>query len=359
MSRLLQRGRLEVETDILLGVDEVMLAAGMAVAPVEQSVVASPLSTPVPASAARPAPVARGFDAALFAGTPNAAGASADTAWRGAAEPARTPRAELRTEPRTQQDAQQRADVRPVRTAADMDRTPVGAASPMLAPTPLVDRIAAPMGASKSARLAALDALHAQACAHCTTATAHTRLVFGEGNPDAAIVFVGEAPGETEDRLGRPFVGRAGEKLDEMIAAMGLRRQEVYIANVLKSRPPDNRTPLAHEVDACGPYLLAQLAVIRPQVIVTLGGPASKLLLASELGITRLRGMLARVSLGLAEGQPFEVPVMPTFHPAYLLRNYTMETRQQVWEDLKKVMGVLGRPIPTRATTGPEPSHQS
>jgi DNA polymerase len=144
-----------------------------------------------------------------------------------------------------------------------------------------------------------------------------------------------------------------------MIAAMGLRRQDVYIANVLKSRPPDNRTPLAHEIDACGPYLLAQLAVIRPQVIVTLGGPASKLLLASELGITRLRGVLARVSLGAAEGQPFEVPVMPTFHPAYLLRNYTMETRQQVWEDLKKVMGVLGRPLPARPTSGADPSQQA
>ena len=349
MSRLLQRGRLEVETDVLLGVDEVMLAAGVAVEPVERSEVANPVSTPVQASVARPAPAARGFDAALFAGAPSASVASADRAPRGAAEPARAPRAEPRTEPR--------ADVRPAATAAAMDRAPAVAASPALAP--LVDRIAPPAGDSKAARLAALDALHARACAHCTTATAHTRLVFGEGNPDAALVFVGEAPGETEDRLGRPFVGRAGEKLDEMIAAMGLRRQDVYIANVLKSRPPDNRTPLAHEIDACGPYLLAQLAVIRPQVIVTLGGPASKLLLASELGITRLRGVLARVSLGAAEGQPFEIPVMPTFHPAYLLRNYTMETRQQVWEDLKKVMGVLGRPLPARPTSGADPSQQA
>lgn len=353
MSRLLQRGRLEVETDVLLGVDEVMLAAGVAVEPAERSVVANPVSTPVQASVARPAPAARGFDAALFAGAPSASGASADRAPRGAAEPARAPRAEPRTEQRTEQ----RADVRPAATAAAVDRAPAVAASPAL--TPLVDRIAPPAGDSKAARLAALDALHAKACAHCTTATAHTRLVFGEGNPDAALVFVGEAPGETEDRLGRPFVGRAGEKLDEMIAAMGLRRQDVYIANVLKSRPPDNRTPLAHEIDACGPYLLAQLAVIRPQVIVTLGGPASKLLLASELGITRLRGVLARVSLGAAEGQPFEVPVMPTFHPAYLLRNYTMETRQQVWEDLKKVMGVLGRPLPARPTSGADPSQQA
>jgi DNA polymerase len=214
---------------------------------------------------------------------------------------------------------------------------------------PLVDRVSPPSGASKSERLAALDRLHAAECPHCTTATGYERIVFGEGNPDAEIVFVGEAPGETEDKLGRPFVGRAGEKLDEMIAAMGLSRGDVYIANVLKARPPGNRTPLAHEVERCGPYLLAQLAVVRPKAIVTLGGPATKLLLATELGITRLRGAWANVRLGSAEGTPFDVPVMPTFHPAYLLRNYTPETRRQVWEDLKKVLELLGRPAPQRA----------
>jgi DNA polymerase len=130
---------------------------------------------------------------------------------------------------------------------------------------------------------------------------------------------------------------------------MGFRREEVYIANVLKSRPPDNRTPLAHEVERCGPYLLAQLAVIRPKVIVTLGGPATKLLLATELGITRLRGVSRTVELGGATGAPFEVPVMPTYHPAYLLRNYTRETRLEVWDDLKKVLAILGRTPPARA----------
>jgi len=174
-------------------------------------------------------------------------------------------------------------------------------------------------------------------------------VVFGSGRSDSPLVIVGEAPGENEDRLGRPFVGRAGEKLDEMIAAMGFRREEVYIASVLKSRPPDNRTPLAHEVERCGPYLLAQLAVIRPKVIVTLGGPATKLLLATELGITLLRGAARTVELGRAAGDPFEVPVMPTYHPAYLLRNYTRETRLEVWDDLKKVLAILGRTPPTRA----------
>src|SRR5204863_9057577 len=104
-------------------------------------------------------------------------------------------------------------------------------------------------------------------------------------------MFVGEAPGETEDRLGRPFVGPAGQKLDEMIRAMGLTREDVYIANVLKSRPPANRTPLQPEVDRCGPYLVDQIRIIRPRVLVRLGGPATKLLLATELGITRLRGI--------------------------------------------------------------------
>ena len=190
--------------------------------------------------------------------------------------------------------------------------------------------------------------MHAAGCPHCTTASSHTNLVFGEGSPEAELVFVGEAPGETEDRTGRPFVGAAGDKLNEMIAAMGLRREDVYIANVLKSRPPNNRTPLASEVERCGPYLLAQLAIIRPRAIVTLGGPATKLLLASELGISRLRGIPAVVRLGSADGAPFEVPVMPTFHPAYLLRNYTVETRAQMWSDLKQALAMIGREPPRR-----------
>lgn len=150
-------------------------------------------------------------------------------------------------------------------------------------------------------------------------------------------MFIGEAPGETEDRLGRPFVGRAGEKLEEIIRAMTLRRDQVYIANVLKSRPPDNRAPLQHEVDACGPYLRRQIAIIRPKAIVTLGGPATKLVLGVDQGITRLRGIWARY-----QHEDVDVPVMPTFHPAYLLRNYTPQTRREVWEDMRKVMELLG-----------------
>lgn len=228
---------------------------------------------------------------------------------------------------------------------------------------------------STEAKQAALDRLrerHDRECPHCTTATSHTRTVFGEGDCNAELMFVGEAPGETEDQLGRPFVGKAGQKLDEMIAAMGMARSQVYIANVLKSRPPENRTPLQHEVEGCGPYLVEQIRIIRPRVIVTLGGPATKLLLATELGITRLRGIWSAFevvdppaterdgsdiasSMGGFCPTPRSIPVMPTFHPAYVLRNYTPETRRMVWSDLQAALGklrALRDAAPSASTTG-------
>ncbi len=225
-------------------------------------------------------------------------------------------------------------------SAVCLPASELGLAAPS-APAPQIEILAAaPSGdpEGKPARLAALRARHDRECAHCTTATAHTQTVFGEGSPDAAVMFVGEAPGEQEDRTGRPFVGRAGQKLEDMIKAMGFSREEVYIANVLKSRPPDNRTPLRHEVEACGPYLVEQVRIIRPRAIVTLGGPATKLLLETEEGITKLRGIWATYRAG-----DLEIPVMPTFHPAYLLRNYTPEVRKQVWSDLTHVLEKLGR----------------
>jgi len=194
---------------------------------------------------------------------------------------------------------------------------------------------------SRAHKQAALDRLreaHDAACPHCTTATGHTRTVFGEGNPDADLMFIGEAPGADEDRTGRPFVGRAGQKLDEIIRAMKLEREDVYIANVLKARPPDNRTPLPDEVAGCSPYLVEQIRIIQPKVIVTLGGPATKLVLGSDAGITRLRGTWGECQLGSLNS----IPVMPTFHPAYLLRNYTQDTRAKVWSDMKEVMSRLG-----------------
>jgi DNA polymerase len=163
-------------------------------------------------------------------------------------------------------------------------------------------------------------------CTRCKLHTGRTHIVFGVGNPRARLMFVGEGPGEHEDLQGEPFVGRAGQKLDEMIAAIGLSRPEVYIANVVKCRPPGNREPEPDEIEACSPFLEQQIAAIRPKVIVTLGGPATKLLLRTREGITRVRG----------HWQNYRgIDVMPTFHPAYLLRNYTRETRMQVWEDLK------------------------
>jgi uracil-DNA glycosylase family 4 len=174
---------------------------------------------------------------------------------------------------------------------------------------------------------------HDRECPHCTTATAHRRSVFGEGDPFAEVLFVGEAPGETEDLEGRPFVGKAGQKLKEMIVAMGLAQEQVYIANVLKSRPPDNRTPQRHEIEQCGPYLKEQIEIIRPRLLVALGSPAAKLLLDTDEGITRLRGVWGAYRDGAVE-----IPVMPTYHPAYLLRNYTAEVRREVWSDLQSVV---------------------
>jgi DNA polymerase len=148
--------------------------------------------------------------------------------------------------------------------------------------------------------------------------------------------------GEVEDQLGRPFVGPAGQKLDEMIRAMGFRREDVYIANVLKSRPPDNRTPLPDEVERCGPFLIEQLLAVRPRVIVTLGGPATKLVVGTDAGITRLRGTWQEWAPPTGSDCA-PIPVMPTYHPSYVLRNYTAKVRGEVWSDLKRVLERLGR----------------
>jgi len=164
-------------------------------------------------------------------------------------------------------------------------------------------------------------------CTRCRLAEARSRIVFGDGAPDADLLFVGEGPGEQEDRQGLPFVGRAGELLTQMIEK-GLRvpRAAVYICNIVKCRPPNNRTPLADEVTACRPFLDGQIDAVRPRVIVALGKPATSLLLGRDVSITRVRGIW----------QDYRgYPVMPTFHPAFLLRQYTAENRRLVWEDLK------------------------
>jgi uracil-DNA glycosylase family 4 len=193
----------------------------------------------------------------------------------------------------------------------------------------------------RAARLDEIAARHAASCPHCTRATGWTNLVFGEGAPDADVMFIGEAPGEVEDRLGRPFVGPAGEKLDEMIKAMGLARDAVYVANVLKARPPGNRPPQPDEVARCAPFLVEQILAVQPRAIVALGGSAVRALLGVETGITRLRGQwLEWTPPAGAECPP--IPVMPTYHPSYVLRTYTTEVRRQVWSDLRAVMARVG-----------------
>ena len=191
----------------------------------------------------------------------------------------------------------------------------------------------------QASRLSNLQDHHARSCSYCLRNVADHPMVFGEGNSNASLMFIGEAPGTEEERQGRPFAGRAGVKLDEMIKAMGLQREDVYITNALKSRPLENRPSEAGDFEHCGAYLAAQVRIIKPEVIVVLGGPASKLILGSPLGITSLRGKWAAYE---------NVDLMPTFHPAYLLRNPTLEVRGQVWKDLQEVMKRLGLPLPAR-----------
>lgn len=171
-------------------------------------------------------------------------------------------------------------------------------------------------------------------CKACALWNQRNNIVFGEGDPDANLMFVGEAPGFEEDRAGLPFVGRAGGLLNRMIAAMGLSREEVFIANVLKCRPPDNRTPMPQEIQACRGFLEEQIRIIAPRIIVALGAPAARTLLCSEESIGALRGK------AYPYGKDPEIQIVPTYHPAYLLRNAA--EKPKVWKDLQIAMRLLG-----------------
>ena len=168
----------------------------------------------------------------------------------------------------------------------------------------------------------------------CTRCKLHglgrTQIVFGVGNPDAELMFVGEAPGADEDIQGEPFVGRAGQLLTKIIEAIGRRREDVYIANVLKCRPPGNRNPEPDEVERCEPFLMRQIDLVKPTVIVALGKFAAQCLLKTNEPITRLRGREYRFR---------DAILMPTYHPAYLLR--TPSAKREVWEDMKRVREIL------------------
>ena len=180
-------------------------------------------------------------------------------------------------------------------------------------------------------------------CKKCDLAATRTNPVPGEGNPDARIVFVGEAPGADEDAQGRPFVGRAGQLLDKIINAMGLKRSDVYICNILKSRPPGNRDPKPDEINACLPYLQSQLEIIEPEIIIALGAHAARTLLDTNKPIGQLRGQFHDYYTGL-DHPP--IKLMATYHPAYLLISYSPENRRKVWDDMKKVLNELDLPIP-------------
>jgi DNA polymerase len=190
-----------------------------------------------------------------------------------------------------------------------------------------------------------LDVNSVKGCVKCGLSKTRTQTVFGEGDPDAPILFIGEGPGKDEDASGRPFVGRAGQKLNDMIGAMGMKREDVFICNIVKCRAyltdiGKDRPPSEDETTACTPYLVRQVEIVRPKVIVTLGLPSTRYLLKSKDSMTRMRG-----NWFAWRG----IKVMPTWHPAYVLRNYTEQTRREVWDDLKKVLTELGRPIPQRS----------
>jgi DNA polymerase len=265
-------------------------------------------------------------------------------------EPAREPRTELaglaaalRAYLEWQQDAGTIGFPRRSAVAAATAPAPAPAPATAPAPAPAPATAPAPAPATASASAPARDlsrlpvlAQEVAGCTKCALSTTRTQTVFARGNPAAKLCFVGEAPGADEDAQGFPFVGRAGQLLDRMIAAMGLSPEsDVYVCNILKCRPPGNRRPEPEEMAACFPYLHEQLDLVRPRVIVALGNTAVAALLETKLGITKVRGQWK-----LYRG----ILVMPTYHPSYLLRPspQQIEAKRQAWEDLQLVMKELG-----------------
>ncbi|OIO38171.1 MAG: hypothetical protein AUJ72_02950 [Candidatus Omnitrophica bacterium CG1_02_46_14] len=202
-----------------------------------------------------------------------------------------------------------------------------------------------PADGGKSKRLAELKK-EFQNCALCVLSQTRTQVVFGSGNPEAKLMFVGEAPGFDEDQQGLPFVGAAGQLLTKIIEAMKLTREKVYIANCLKCRPPNNRNPLPTEIVTCQPILMRQIEIIKPQIICTLGKFATQTLLRTEESISRLRGRFFDGSALLTTNPELnrgidwtQIKIMPTFHPAYLLRNPA--DKKLVWADVQAIMKEL------------------
>lgn len=214
-------------------------------------------------------------------------------------------------------------------------------AAPEFIPNPAEAYAMPPDDMTREQKVEALDTLKQEAEAYFQQnwpRDGWQNVAFGEGDPEADLMFIGEGPGAEEDKQGRPFVGRAGQLLDKQIGAMGLKREQVFIANIAKVRPPGNRVPTPEEAEQQMPYLIRQIEIIHPKVIVCLGATACKYLLDNRrFAITRERGKW-RTFHG--------IDLMPTFHPAYLLRAYSPENRRKVWEDLQAVMQKLGLPLP-------------
>jgi uracil-DNA glycosylase len=228
---------------------------------------------------------------------------------------------------------------------ASAEESPVGASSLAASTTiglEIVDAPFAEMALTMEERLRALDALAAEIkqCMRCAElCSTRTQTVFGQGKPGVELCFVGEAPGADEDKQGIPFVGAAGQLLNKIIAASGFQREEVYICNIIKCRPPANRTPLASEAGNCRDFLERQLALVQPKYIVALGGCAASNLLQTTVSIGKLRGRF----------HDFRgIPVMVTYHPAFLLPHRSPEKKREVWEDMKWLLQKMGRPIPQK-----------
>ena len=245
-------------------------------------------------------------------------GISRDPAWRD--------RAGLEVGPPQVEDGESRAPALPAFAQATAGETRRPAPDKEADPLPALDAAADPVSALSDLRA------HIGDCTRCKLhGLGRRQVVFGVGNPQADLMFVGEAPGADEDLQGEPFVGRAGQLLTKIIEAIGLKRSDVYIANVIKCRPPGNRNPEPDEVATCEPFLSRQVDVIRPKVIVALGSFAAKALLRSDAPISRIRGHVFDYRGG--------AKLIPTFHPAFLLRS--PERKRDVWEDMKKVRALL------------------
>ncbi|MEC8894866.1 MAG: uracil-DNA glycosylase [Planctomycetota bacterium] len=228
----------------------------------------------------------------------------------------------------------------PVEDSPAADRAGVGARPPAGEETGTAVRetAAAPgslPGADKGAALQPVEA-EVAGCTLCSLCEGRSNTVFGVGDPGARLLFVGEGPGRDEDLAGEPFVGKAGQLLNDIIKAMGLKREQVYIANIVKCRPPENRNPVTEEIAACMPYLRRQVEIIQPEVICALGGVAAKALLSSEASVGSLRGKFHDYD-GIA--------VRVTYHPAYLLRS--PHEKSKTWQDIKAVMGRLSLALPS------------